>query len=547
MSANAPIPEVAVPPSEGASPQAVSPARERGGRGAALVAAGILASRVVGLVRQRVFAHFFGNSMAAAAFSAAMRIPNFLQNLFGEGVLSASFIPVYANLLAREAKEEAGRVAGAIASLLALLTSALVLVGVLVTPVLIALIAPGFSGEKRELTIVLVRILFPGAGLLVFSAWCLGILNSHRKFFLSYVAPVIWNAAIVVTLIEFGGHSSQPELAVKVAWGSVVGSGLQFLVQIPLVLRLVPHLRFALSLGTESVQTVVRNFVPVFVSRGVVQISAYIDSLIASFLPTGAVAALAYAQTIYTLPVSLFGMSVSAAELPAMSSALGTEEEIGAQLRERLARGGRQIAFLVIPSVVAFLVLGDVVASAIYQSGRFTHADAIYVWGVLAGSTVGLLASTLGRLYASAFYALHDTRTPLKFASLRVFLTLVLGYFAALPLPRMLQIDPRWGVAGLTASAGIAGWVEFVLLRSRLGQRIGRAPLPLEFLAKVWSSAALSATVGYLIKLHLAWLHPIPLALLVLGVYGVLFFAVAALLRVSEADAVLRRILPKRR
>ena len=282
----------------------------------------------------------------------------------------------------------------------------------------------------------------------------------------------------------------------------------------------------------------VRNFVPVFFSRGVVQISAYVDTLLASLLGTGAVAGLSNAQLLYTLPISLFGMSVSAAELPAMSSALGSEEEIGAQLRERLARGGRQIAFLVIPSVVAFLVLGDVVASAIYQSGRFTHDDAIYVWAVLAGSTVGLLASTLGRLYASAFYALRDTRTPLKFASLRVFLTLILGYFAALPLPRVLNIDPRWGVAGLTASAGIAGWVEFILLRSRLGKRIGRAPLPLEFLAKVWSSATIAAVASYFLKLRLPWMHPIPMALVVLGIYGILFFVVAALLRVSEAGAL---------
>jgi putative peptidoglycan lipid II flippase len=517
-----------------------TPERQRS-KPAFLVASGIFLSRVAGLVRDRVFAHFFGNSDSADAFRAAFRIPNFLQNLFGEGVLSASFIPVYANLLAREAKEEAGRVAGAIASLLVLLTSLLVLIGVVVTPWLIAVIAPGFSGDKRELTIVLVRILFPGAGLLVFSAWCLGILNSHRKFFISYVAPVIWNAAIVVTLILFGRHSSQPELAVKVAWGSVVGSGLQFLVQLPLVLRLIPHLNFALALGTESVRTVVRNFVPVFISRGVVQISAYIDALIASFLPTGAVAALAYAQTIYTLPVSLFGMSVSAAELPAMSSALGSEEEIGAQLRERLARGARQISFLVIPSVMAFLVLGDVVAAAIYQSGRFTHDDAIYVWGVLAGSTVGLLASTLGRLYASAFYALRDTKTPLKFASVRVFLTLILGYFSALPLPRMMHIDPRWGVAGLTASAGIAGWVEFALLRSRLGQRIGRAPLSLAFLSKVWGSAAVAAGVGYLLKARMQFLHPIPLALVVLGVYGVLFFLLTTMLHVPEVASLLRR------
>src|SRR3954464_4211992 len=236
------------------TPSPTSPAKPPVGRGAAsMVAAGILLSRIAAVIRDPVFAHHLGNSDSADAFRAAFRIPNFLQNLFGEGVLSASFIPVYANLLAREASEEAGRVAGAIASLLALLTSLLVLVGVAITPWLIAVIAPGFGGDKRELTVVLVRVLFPGAGLLVFSAWCLGILNSHRKFFISYVAPVIWNAAIVVTLILFGKHSSQPELAVKVAWGSVVGSGLQFLVQVPLVLRLSPHLHFSLATASEGV------------------------------------------------------------------------------------------------------------------------------------------------------------------------------------------------------------------------------------------------------------------------------------------------------
>ena len=148
-----------------------------------MVAAGILLSRILGLVRNRVFAHFFGTSDAADAFNAAFRIPNFLQNLFGEGVLSASFIPVYARLLGREEEEEARRLAGAVFTLLALASAVLVLLGVLATPTLIALIAPGFSGQKREITIRLVRILFPGAGLLVLSAWCLGVLNSHRRSF----------------------------------------------------------------------------------------------------------------------------------------------------------------------------------------------------------------------------------------------------------------------------------------------------------------------------------------------------------------------------
>ena len=172
---------------------------------------------------------------------------------------------------------------------------------------------------------------------------------------------------------------------------------------------------------------VVRNFLPVFISRGVVQVSAYIDTLLASLLPTGAVTGLSNAQLLYTLPVSLFGMSVAAAELPAMSGAAGVDAASAEAVRRRLDAGLRQIAFFVVPSAMAFLALGDVVAAALLQTGRFRHADAVYVWGILAGSAVGLLASTLGRLYSSTYYALRDTRTPLRYALVRVALTTVLG------------------------------------------------------------------------------------------------------------------------
>ena len=145
--------------------------------------------------------------------------------------------------------------------------------------------------------------------------------------------------------------------------------------------------------------------------------------MIASFLGPVAVSTLGYCQVISMLPISLFSMSVSAAELPALSSAIGTPDEIAAVLQQRLTAGLRRIAFFVIPSAVAFLVLGDILAGALYQTGHFHHADAVYVWSALAGSAVGLLATSLGRLYSSAFYALLDTRTPLRFALIRVLLT----------------------------------------------------------------------------------------------------------------------------
>jgi putative peptidoglycan lipid II flippase len=507
-----------------------------------MVASGILLSRLVGLVRNRVFAHYFGTSDAADAFNAAFRIPNFLQNLFGEGVLSASFIPVYAGLRARGDEVEARRVAGAVAALLGLVTAALVLLGVALTPWLIAVIAPGFTGEKREATIRLVRILFPGAGLLVLSAWCLGVLNSHRRFFLSYAAPVLWNLAIIASLIAFGGRRSAYDLAEIGAWGSVLGSLLQFAVQMPTVTQLLAGTWPRLVRGSAQVREVLRNFGPVFVGRGVVQISAYVDTVLASLLPTGAVAGLSYAQVLYTLPVSLFGMSVSAAELPTMAGAVGTEVERAAFLRERLGAGLRQIAFFVVPSAMAFLALGDVVTGALYQSGAFTHEMTVYVWGILAGSAVGLLASTMGRLYASTYYALHDTRTPLRFAVARVALTIGLGYLAALPLPRLLGIDPRWGAAGLTASAGMAGWVEFVLLRAALNRRIGPTGLPVALTAQLWGAAAGGAGAAWGLRMVMPVRGPILSAVLLLTVYGGVYFFLTDRLGVPEAAAVTRRL-----
>ncbi|MDQ5846045.1 MAG: murein biosynthesis integral membrane protein MurJ [Acidobacteriota bacterium] len=513
------------------------------GRSAFLVGAGILISRIVGLIRQRVFAHYFGTSAAGDAFSAAFRIPNFLQNIFGEGALSASFIPIYAKLLAQEDEKEATHVANAVLTLLALITSLIVLAGVLTTPYLIDLIAPGFSGETRELTIRLVKILFPGAGLLVLSAWCLGILNSHHRFFISYTAPVVWNIAIITSLLMFGGRVGQFPLAEVTDWGSVVGSALQFAIQLPTVFKLVPRLWPVFDVASTHVRKVVTNFLPVFMSRGVIQISAFVDAVLASFLPQGAVASLTYAQSLYTLPVSLFGMSVSAAELPAMSRTTGTSHEVAEVLRRRLDAGLQRIAFFIVPSAVAFLALGDVIAAVLYQTGEFKHDATIYVWGILAGSSVGLLASTLGRLYSSTYYALHDTRTPLLYAVIHVALAAVLGYFCALSLPARIGIEAKWGVVGLTLSASVAAWVEFVLLRRSLNRRIGRTGLSLGYLSRLWFGAIVSAAAGWGLKLLLGPIHPIPLAAAVLGSYGVLYFGVTYVLAVTESRAVIGQIL----
>jgi putative peptidoglycan lipid II flippase len=507
---------------------------------AAVVAAGILLSRIAGLVRESIFAHYLGNSAAADAFKAGFRIPNILQNLFGEGVLSASFIPVYSRLLSEGNEEIADLVAWAVGAILAVAIAVLVLLGVVGAPWLIDAIAPGFHGDTRHLTIQIVQVLFPGAGMLVMSAWCLGVLNSHHRFFASYAAPVAWNLAIIAVLLLYGPRASQQGLAIDVAWGSVLGSLLQILVQLPQTLPLLGRLQLHFVRVQTQLRVVFNNLLPVIASRGVAQVSGYIDNLLASLLPTGAVAALNYAQILYLLPISLFGMSVAAAELPTMSRATVSSmtgadgSAISAEiLRARLNAGLRQISFLVVPSAASFVFIGDVIVALLFESGEFVHRDAIYVWSILAGSAVGMLAATMSRLYNSTYYALSDTRTPLRFALVRVTLTLVLGYLCAIVLPPELGVARRWGVAGLSTSAGIAAWVEFSLLRWKLNQRLGSTGLDRSYLVRLWGMALAASIAALAVKFSL---HAGPrlTALAVIPVYGVVYIGLAYWLRVPE-------------
>jgi putative peptidoglycan lipid II flippase len=533
--------------------------------GATRVALGILLSRLAGLIRTRVFAHAFGTSPIAGAFSAALRIPNTLQNLLGEGVLSASFIPVYARLLGEKREDAANRVAGAVFGLLSLATALLVVLGVLGAPWLARLVAGGYADSDPTAfakTVELTRILFPSTGLLVMSAWCLGVLNSHRRFFLSYAAPVAWNAAQIGLLIAAGGRVGEDRLATLLAWSVVAGSLLQFGLQLPTVLSLLGGIRPSLDTASAGMRTVLRNFLPVVLSRGVVQVSALVDTFYASLISASAVSALYYAQLIGVLPVSLFGMSVSAAELPELSRESGLREGTEERLRKRLDAGLRRIAFFVVPSAVAFLTLGDVVGGLLVQTGRFGSAETRILWYLLMGSAVGLLAGTLARLYSSAFYALHDARTPLRFATARVLVAAALAYLAVRRLPGWLGAPALLGCAGITAASGVAAWLEFLFLRRALTLRIGRTGVGTGRLVRLWTAATVAAALALGAKALLvrhfgaslgatsAWggwllpapaLHPVLTAALLVPLYGAVYLTLTPALGVSELSGAIGR------
>ncbi|MBP1642965.1 MAG: mviN, partial [Acidobacteria bacterium] len=292
-------------------PSGIEGAPSRRG-GAFAVGAGILASRLAGFARAAVTSAAFGVGAHADVLQTALRAPNLLQNLLGEQALSASFIPVYSRLLAAGRPEAARRFAGAVFGLLLAVVALLSLVGILAARPLVAVFAVGYlqdasrvaAGElavdRFELAVQAVRWMFPMTGLLVLSAWALGVLNSHRRFFLSYVAPVAWNAAIVAAL-AWGmltwtetGEERATRLLLAVCVGALVGGLAQLAVQLPSVLRELGGLPVTFSTSVEGVRDALRAFAPAVAGRGVVQLSSYLDQVLASLLAVGAVSALGY-------------------------------------------------------------------------------------------------------------------------------------------------------------------------------------------------------------------------------------------------------------
>lgn len=463
-------------------------------RASGAVSGAILLSRLAGLLREKLLAYHFGTGLAAEAFRAALRIPNLLQNLLGDGVLSGAFVPTYARMLRDGREEAAGRLAGAVASLLVLVTGLLVVVGVVLAGPLTRLLTPGFpvGSAKAELTVMLVRILTPSLGFLVLSAWSLGVLNAHRRFFRAYVAPVLWNATIIIFLTVAATFGlSDVGLVRAVAFGALTGAVVQFLFQLPAVLRCVPLLRMRVDRDVPGLRDVLGASSGVIAGRGIVQLSAYLDLALASLLAAGAVAALGYAQVLYLLPVSLFGMSVASAALPDLAT---VRPEDRSRLSTEVDAAMSRIATFVIPTTVLYLVLGEQVVTVLFGGGAFGALATRQVALVLAAYSIGLVATTQSRLMQSTLYGLDDTRTPARIAAARVTVATVMGVGLMLMLDAyqvtesgIVQVaasEPtgalaraalgslhRLGAVGLALGASLGAWAEWVLLRRAVARR----------------------------------------------------------------------------
>ena len=461
-----------------------------------MVALGIAASRLAGLGRETVASRLLGNTAAGDAFAVAMRIPNMLQNLLGEGVLSASFVPVYSRLLDEGHRggdrTDPGRVAGAVAAaLMTIVGLAVALIVTLARPITFVL-APGLTADRFDLAVSLVRITALGMGFAVLSAWCLGVLNSHRRFFVAYAAPVLWNAVQVGALVVAWILAFDLDgVARALAWG-VAGGGLaQLLVQLPLTMRLARGLRLRWMSRHAGLREIRRRFGPALLGRGVVQVSAYFDLMLASLLATGAMAALYRAQMLYMLPVSLFAMSVAAAELPEMSRL--ADDPIALAARSRSAM--RRVAFWMLLAAAVYTAAGDLVVGLLFQGGVFSSDDTVLVWFVVGAYALGLPATGVSRVLQNVCYARGDTAGPARIATIRVTVAAAVGVVVMFPLDRVvvgpdgllgaadafglawalpaaeraLEDVVRLGAVGLALGSAVAAWTEIVMLSRRLG------------------------------------------------------------------------------
>ena len=516
---------------------------------AARVAGGIFITRILGFIRERAMAHYLGTSLAADAFRAALRIPNVLRNLLGEGTLSASFIPVYTALEQRGDRGAARALAGTVLGILLAASGLLALLGIALAPAITTTVAAGFDEPTRRLTITLVRLLFPMTGLMVVSAWCLGVLTSHDRFFLPYVAPAVWNIAGIVALVAAATWIVAPDaplevrlhqLALALAWGTVAGSVLQVAVQLPSCWRIVSGgaggVPLRLSLAPEGARDVVRAWTPLVLGAGVGQISALIDTQLGSFAGAGAVASLGYAQLLGQLPVSLFGVAVAAAALPALSrdAAGGEQGAVAAALRDRLADGFGRIAFFVVPSAFAFVALGDDLVALLFQTGRFGIADTAIVSKVLAAYGIGLLGMATVKLFASGFYAQRDTRTPVRFS----IVTLVVSTVTAVALL------PHMGPVGIALGSSVGALVNLVLQLATLDRRLGRVLEREDWRALLTTVAASLAACGawWLAQARLVTAGPVVGGLAAIAIFGSTYLVLTLILGHPEARQVWTRL-----
>jgi putative peptidoglycan lipid II flippase len=501
-----------------------------------IVSSATFLSRVLGLVREQVFAFLFGAGYVTDAFVAAFRIPNLLRDLFAEGALSSAFIPVFTDYVTNQGKEKAWELANLVLNLLLVTLCLIVILGIIVSPYIVGVIAPGFGkvAGKQELTTLLSRIMFPFLLLVALAALVMGILNTFRHFGIPAVAPTLFNLGMIM-----GGFFISPWFdppIIGMAIGVLLGGFGQLAIQLPSLRKIGFRYRFTFNLHHPGVKRILILMVPATLGLASTQINIFVNTLIASFLPQGSVSYLSYSFRLMQFPIGVFGVAVATVTFPIVST-FAAKKQMD-RLLSTFTSSLKLVFFLTIPSALFLAVASQPVISVLFQHGRFTFLDTIATSQALVFYCIGLFAYSSVRLTASTFYSMGDTKTPVKTSAVAVGVNIVLNLLLMHPL----------GFRGLATAASVSAMVNLFLLIFVLDRRIGpldRKDIEKTFF-KILSSAVLMGLILWVylkffgLNLETTGLPTKILELLVILILGVAsYFVFAYIFRLKELNRIL--------
>ena len=436
-------------------------------KAASTIGMGTLLSRILGFFRDMVIAHFFGTGMAADAFFVAFRIPNLWRRLVGEGSLTISFIPVYTEYLTQRSEEESRKVTHTAFTMGGVILLLLTVLGILLSPILIRIIAPGWYTEypeKFHLTVTLNQIIFPYLFFMGLFALCMGVLNSHRHFFAPAVAPIFLNISIILSVLLFYYAFEIPVMTL--ALGVLAGGIIQFLFQLPFLRKKRITFRFDFDFRHPAIKRIGLLMVPGLIGTAVYQINVFIDTIFASFLPSGSVSYLFYADRLMEFPLGTFAIAVGMASLPSLST-LATQGKID-EFKQTLSFTFRLTSFISIPAMVGLIALKTPIVNLLFQRGAFDYSATEMTARALLFYCVGLWAIAGARTVVPAFYSLQDTRTPLRIGL--ICLGANVAFIAVLIHPL------KHG--GLALATSLSSILNLVLLFWKLNSKIGKIDMP---------------------------------------------------------------------
>ncbi|MBI3460457.1 murein biosynthesis integral membrane protein MurJ [Candidatus Acetothermia bacterium] len=475
-------------------------------------------SRGLGLIRDMVIAHLFGAGAAFDAYTIAFTIPHMLRRLLAEGALSSAFVPVYTETLTKKGQQAANRFASNLISVGLIFFPLLVLVGILTAPIYIPFLADGFSGEKLKLTVGLTRVTFAFIAFVGMAAIFMGILNSHKNFFAPAFAPVAFNLGIIFAVIGLSSFLTTPIYSLAI--GVLAGGLGMLLFQLPALHGKFQY-QFAIDFKDEALRKLFMMMIPAVVGLAIFQINLLVDNKLASRLGDGAISALQYATRLFQLPLGVFAVAVASAILPRLSVQVASKDSAG--LSSTLQRGLKLAAFIVLPAMAGLLAMGEPAIRLLFEHGKFTPESTHLTFYALANFIPGLVGYGLAYVLTRAFYAMHDTKTPMLVGALTVALNVALDYTLIGPM----------GVGGLALATSLAGLFNvtllFVILERRLELTLFK-PLSSD-LAKMATSAALTGATAYSLYLGLKSHVPMEIVLVALpvGLGLLVYFGLAKL------------------